>query len=119
MSNNNRHDRDWWVSTVENLRSSQSNLQEFSESVGVHPATLGWWRRKLAREPAVASVPLATSTMVRVELAPAPIAAVVQRLPVRVIEAAVGAVAIRFEVGTDTAYRVELICTIVGAVQSC
>jgi len=63
MSSNNRHDRDWWVSTVENLRSSKLNLKEFAESVAVHPDTLGWWRRKLAREPAVPA-PVAAATLI-------------------------------------------------------
>jgi len=71
MSHNNRHGRDWWVSTVEKLRISPLNLKEFAESVGVHPDTLGWWRRKLANEAAVAAPPR-TSRLVRVEVAPDP-----------------------------------------------
>lgn len=118
MSQNKSHNRDWWVSTVEKQRTSQLNLKEFSERIGVHPDTLGWWRRKLAKE--VAGAPArSASTLVRVDIAPTEIAPVAQPARSRILEAAVGAVAIRFEVGTDSAYMAELLCNISRAVQSC
>ena len=117
MSTEIRHDRAWWVATVAAQRSSSLNEREFALKVGVVPDTLRWWRRKLDREGAVPPRPV--PSLVRVEVGAVEIARVVAPSLPRVLEAAVGAVAIRFEVGTDAAYMSELLSTIARAVQPC
>lgn len=118
MSQSKCHTREWWVPIVERQRNSHLNLKEFSASVGVHPDTLGWWRRRLAKE-AAAEPSRPASTLVRVQVAPDAPAPVVEPGRVRVVQADVGAVSIRFEVGTDARYLSELLVNIARSVQSC
>ncbi len=102
MSERQHRSRQWWTAAVENTRTSTLNERDFALSIGAHPATLAWWRRKLAKE-AAGGVP----RLVRIDVTQP------HESTYRfALEAAVGPIAVRFAVGTDPAYLSELLASI-------